>query len=145
MTATASATAVVTRTSMTTVGEPETIQSDNCGTGIISGTDTATYTSVRTPTGGFHFAGTDTATGRIDWSDGRYSLLGSTDHFSFNATAGTAVNTEAHTDFADNYRHIFSWLPSGPLSFPERGLWAGGLARGTALSMCHQTAPTGCR
>jgi hypothetical protein len=103
MAASASAGAVVTRASMTTVGDPETIQSDNCGMGIISGTDTVTYTSVQTPTGGFHIAGTDTATGRIDWSDGSYSLVGSTDHFSFNATAGTAVETVAHTDFADNY------------------------------------------
>jgi hypothetical protein len=101
--ATASAAAVVTRASITTTGGPDPIQSDNCGTGMISGTDTVTYTSVQTPTGGFHIAGTDTATGRIDWSDGSYSLLGSTDHFSFNATAGTAVETVAHTDFADNY------------------------------------------
>jgi hypothetical protein len=102
-TATASAAAVVTRASITTIGEPETIQSDKCGPGIISGTGTFTYTSVETPTGGFHIAGTDTGTGRIDWSDGSYSLLGFTDHVAFNATAGTAVGTEAHTDFADNY------------------------------------------
>src|SRR5262245_57721785 len=102
--AVASEAAVATRASITTVGDPETIQSDNCGTGIISGTDTFTYTSVQNPAGGFRIAGTDHATGRIDWSDGSYSLIGSTDHAAFNATAGTAVYTEAHTDFADNYR-----------------------------------------
>src|SRR5262245_60311997 len=102
-TATASAAAVVIRVSMTTSGDPEPIQSDNCGPGVISGTDTVTFTSVQMPTGGFHIAGTEQATGRIDWSDGSYSLLGSTDHFAFNATAGTTVNPVAHTDFADNY------------------------------------------
>ena len=45
----------------------------------------------------------DVATGRIDWSDGSYSLLGSTDHSAFNTIGGTEVYTEAHTDFADNY------------------------------------------
>ena len=104
-TATASAAAVVTRASITTTST-DTIPSDSChpgATGTLTGTDTVTYTSVQTPTGGFHIAGTDTGTGRIDWSDGSYSLIGSTDHFSFNATAGTTVNTDAHTDFADNY------------------------------------------
>ena len=48
-------------------------------------------------------AGTETATRRINWSDGSYSLLGSTDHCAFNAAAGTVVNPVAHTDFADNY------------------------------------------
>jgi hypothetical protein len=103
MTASASAAAVVTHVSITGSGEPEPIQSDNCGTGMISGTDTLTYTSVQMPTGGFHIAGSDVANGRIDWSDGSYSLIGSTDHFAFNTNAGTTVNPVAHTDFADNY------------------------------------------
>ena len=103
MTASASAAAVVTRGSVTTIEVPEPIQSDNCGTGMISGTDTFTYTSVQTPTGGSHIAGSDVANGRIDWSDGSYSLLGSTDHSAFNVAAGTVVYTEAHVDFADNY------------------------------------------
>ena len=103
MTASASAAAVVTRGSVTTIGVPEPIQSDNCGTGIISGTDTFTYTSVQTPTGGFHIAGTDTGTARVDWPDGSYTLEGFTDHFSVVATAGTTVVTDAHTDFAYNY------------------------------------------
>jgi hypothetical protein len=103
MTTTASAASDVTRASITTIGDPEPIQSDNCGPGIISGTDTFTYTSVQTPTGGFHIAGTDVANGRIDWSDGSYSIIGSTDHTAFNATAGTGVFSETHTDFADNY------------------------------------------
>jgi sugar lactone lactonase YvrE len=101
-TATASAAVVVTRASITTTGtglQP----SDNCGTGIFSGTDTVTYTSVQTPTDGFQIAGTDTGTARVDWPDGSYTLEGFTDHFSFVATAKTTVMTDAHTDFAYNY------------------------------------------
>ena len=101
-TATAYAAAVVTRASITTTGtNPQ--PSDNCGTGIATGTDTVTYTSVQTPTGGFHIAGTDTGTARVDWPDGSYTLEGFTDHFSVVATAGTTVVTDAHTDFAYNY------------------------------------------
>jgi hypothetical protein len=101
--ASASAAAVVTRVSMTGSGGPEPIQSDDCGAGMISGTDTLTYTSVQTPTGGFHIAGSEVANGRIDWSDGRYTLIGFTDHFAFNTNAGTTVNPLAHTDFMDTY------------------------------------------
>jgi len=101
--ASASAAAVVTRVSITIPGGPDPVQSDNCGAGTISGTDTVTYTSVQTPTGGFHIAGTDTGTARVDWPDGSYTLEGFTDHFSVVATAGTTVVTDAHTDFAYNY------------------------------------------
>jgi hypothetical protein len=102
-TAPASAAAVVTRASITTIADPQPIQSDHCGAGIIFGKDTFTYTSVEAPTGGFNIAGTDVATGRIDWSDGSYSLIGSTDRQAFHANAGTTVFSDAHTDFADNY------------------------------------------
>jgi len=101
--ASASAAAVVTRVSITIPGGPDPVQSDNCGAGTISGTDTVTYTSVQIPTGGFHIAGSDVANGRIDWSDGRYTLIGFTDHFAFNTNAGTTVNPLAHTDFMDTY------------------------------------------
>ena len=101
--ASASAAAVVTRVSITIPGGPDPVQSDNCGAGTISGTDTVTYTSVQAPTGGFHIAGTDTGTARVDWPDGSYTLEGFTDHFSVVATAGTTVVTDAHTDFAYNY------------------------------------------
>ena len=101
--ASASAAAVVTRVSITGSGGPDPVQSDNCGAGMLSGTDTFTYTSVQTPTGGFHIAGSEVANGRIDWSDGRYTLIGFTDHFAFNTNAGTTVNPLAHTDFMDTY------------------------------------------
>ena len=101
----ASAAAVVTRETVTTIATPEQIPSQCIpgGTGIISGTDTFTYTSVQTPSGGFTIAGTDVANGRIDWSDGSYSIIGSSDHTAFHAGAGTTVFTETHVDFADNY------------------------------------------
>jgi hypothetical protein len=104
MTATASASAIVTRTLTTTMGG-DPIPSDNCGTGIPSGTDTVTYTTVQTPAGGTNIvAATEVVAGRIDWSDGSYSLIGSTDHTTFHVVpAGTTVFSEAHRDFADNY------------------------------------------
>jgi hypothetical protein len=104
MTASASAAAaVVTRVSITNSGGPDAVQSDNCGAGMLSGTDTFTYTSVQTPRGGFHIAGSEVANGRIDWSDGRYTMIGFTDHFAFNTNARTTVNPLAHTDFMDTY------------------------------------------
>ncbi|HXT92395.1 MAG TPA: hypothetical protein VN714_24435 [Trebonia sp.] len=60
------------------------------------------YQSVQTANG-FHVEGTDVASGRIDWSDGSYAIIGSTDHFALNTTAGTTVSKEAHVDFGDNY------------------------------------------
>jgi hypothetical protein len=60
------------------------------------------YQSVQTASG-FHLEGTEVASGRIDWSDGSYTIIGSTDRFTFNTTAGTTVETETHVDFGDNY------------------------------------------
>ena len=97
--------AVVTRQTITTVSPPVTGLTDGChpgATGTLAGTDTLSYQSVQT-TNGFHFVGTDVASGRIDWSDGSYTIIGSTDHIAFNTTAGTTVNTVAHVDFGDNY------------------------------------------
>jgi hypothetical protein len=97
--------AVVTRQTITTPFS-DTGLTDDCLpglTGTIVGTDVVSLQSVET-TNGFHVAGTDLATGRIDWSDGSYTIIGSTDHFSFNAAGhGTTVFTEAHKDFGDVY------------------------------------------
>jgi hypothetical protein len=69
------------------------------------------FQSVETPQG-FHIEGTFTDRGRIDWSDGSYSLVGSVDTFSFNAVGqGTTVFTNAHTDAVDNFS------PSGVFEF----------------------------
>ena len=101
----ASANAIVMRQTFTMSGQGETGLTDGChpgATGAITGTDTVSYQSVETANG-FHVEGTDVASGRIDWSDGSYTIIGSTDHFAFNATAGTTVSGEAHVDFGDNY------------------------------------------
>lgn len=72
-------------------------------TGVINGVDVMTSQSVETATG-FHIHGTFADTGRIDWSDGTYTLIESVDHFSFNAVGkGTNVFSETHTDSGDFY------------------------------------------
>ena len=101
----ASARAVVMRQTITSTSPPETGLTDGCHpgtTGTLSGADTLSFQTVQTANG-FHFKGTDVASGRIDWSDGSYTIIGSTDHLAFNSTFGTTVRTEAHVDFGDNY------------------------------------------
>ena len=97
--------AVVIRETFTNSGS-DTGLTDDCLpglTGTIVGTDVVSLQSVETANG-FHVSGTDVATGRIDWSDGSYTIIGSTDHFSFNAVGqGTTVFAETHTDFGDVY------------------------------------------
>jgi hypothetical protein len=101
----AMAAAVVTHQTITTVADPETIPSDSChpgATGVLTGS--LTVRSVTVHVGDrFHVSGTGVSPGRIDWSDGSYSIINSTDHFAFNAGTGTAVYTDAHVDTADNY------------------------------------------
>jgi hypothetical protein len=103
MTAPASAAPIIIRD---TVTSPifETGLTDDCRpglTGTIVGTDVMSFQSVETPEG-FHTQGTFVDTGRIDWSDGSYTLIDAVDHFSFNAVRhGTAVFTETHTDAGD--------------------------------------------
>jgi hypothetical protein len=99
------AAASVTRQMITTVSDPIPIPSDSChpgATGVLSGTDTVRSVTVQVGDR-FHVAGTEIGPGRIDWSDGSYSIISSTDHFAFNASTGTAVFTDAHVDTADNY------------------------------------------
>lgn len=77
------------------------------------GTSVLSFQSIETPEG-FHFEGTVTDTGRIDWSDGSYSLGGSVDHILFNAVGqGTTVFTKAHADALDNFS------PSGEFEFRD--------------------------
>ena len=72
-------------------------------TGTLQGTDGFSYQSVETAQG-FHVAGTIVDSGRIDWSDGTYTLIESVDHFAFNAVGtGTEVFTLAHEDSGDFY------------------------------------------
>jgi hypothetical protein len=95
---------VVARYIMTTTST-ETGLTDDCLpglTGTLVGTGVVRYRSVETAEG-FHITGTETGTGRIDWSDGTYSTIESVDHFSFNAGAGVEVNTDAHVDSGSLY------------------------------------------
>ena len=72
-------------------------------TGTLRATDVFSYQSVETAEG-FHIAGTIADSGRIDWSDGTYTIIGSVDHFAFNAGGkGTEVFTLAHVDSGDFY------------------------------------------
>ena len=71
-------------------------------TGELSGTEVTRFRSTETANG-FHISGTTTDTGRIDWSDGSYTIVGSVDHFAFNAGPHTTVIPVAHKDFGDTY------------------------------------------
>jgi hypothetical protein len=101
----ASADAVVTRQTMTSPIPPETGLTDGCHpglTGTLTGTASVDFQVIQTSTG-FHVEGTEVDTGRIDWNDGSYTIIGSTDHFIFEVMPGTFVHTTAHVDFGDTY------------------------------------------
>jgi hypothetical protein len=105
--AAASSGAVITRQSFSVSGPPETGLTDGCvpgATGTIAGTANFDFQSVETKTG-IHFSGVEVDTGRIDWSNGWYTIVGSTDRFTFTVAAQgtTTVNTDAHVDFGDFY------------------------------------------
>jgi hypothetical protein len=97
--------ATVIRTTITTPVF-ETGLSDDCrpgATGTLTGTAVTTTQSVENANG-FHITGTNSGPGRIDWSDGTFTLIQSVDHFSFNAVGkGTTVFTNTHTDSGDFY------------------------------------------
>ena len=73
-------------------------------TGTLLGTGVFTSQLVQTPQG-VHVVTTEVRTGRIDWSNGMYTILDSIDHDSgFNAPAtGTTVLTQAGQDSANFY------------------------------------------
>ena len=79
---------------------------DGClpgATGAIAGTAVVNLETIQTTTD-VHVVGTEVDSGRIDWSNGDYTIIGSTDRFSFNGQAqGTFVNTDAHQDFGNVY------------------------------------------
>ena len=101
----ASAAAGVTRE---TIMEPisETGITDPClpgETGTLAATAVVSLQTVETA-GNVHVRGTEVDSGRIDWSNGDYTIIGSTDHFSFTGKAeGMFVNTNAHVDFGYFY------------------------------------------
>jgi hypothetical protein len=101
----AAASALVIRDTVTTPVF-ETGLLDDCrpgNTGTLTGTGVTSTQSVETSTG-FHIEGTNGGPGRIDWSDGTYTLIQSVDHFAFNAVGqGTTAFTNTHTDAGDFY------------------------------------------
>jgi hypothetical protein len=105
MTAPASAEPIIIRDTFTIpIFEPG--LTDDCRpglTGTLVGTAVISFQSVETAQG-FHIHVTSTGPGRIDWSDGSYTLIDSVDHSSgHDVGQGTSVFTETHTDGADFY------------------------------------------
>jgi hypothetical protein len=106
--ATATDGAVITRQTFTRPFS-DTGLTDGClpgATGTIAGTANFSFQMVVTSTE-LALHATEIDTGRIDWSNGDYTIIGSTDHASFHRpnppTGQQAVFTDAHQDFGDVY------------------------------------------
>jgi hypothetical protein len=101
----AAASATIIRQSFPTTSS-ESGLTDDCRpglTGELNGVGLTTTQSVETATG-YHIKGTIAGTGRIDWSDGTYTLIDSIDHFAFDAVGkGTFTFSETHVDSGDFY------------------------------------------
>ena len=99
-----SAAAIVTRDSVTTpiynTGLPDDCRAGHHGDDRRDGR--LRYQIVETAAG-FHREGTFTDTGRIDWSDGSYSIIESIDHLTRNIGPGADVRTVAHEDSGNTY------------------------------------------
>jgi hypothetical protein len=105
MTASASAAPIIIRDTFT-VPDFEPGLTDDCRpglTGTLVGTAVISFQSVENARG-FHIHITSTEGGRIDWSDGSYTLIDSVDHTSVHDVGqGTSVFTETHKDGGDFY------------------------------------------
>src|SRR5262245_30130704 len=126
----ASAGATIVRETLTG-SSSETGLVDDCRpgvTGTIAGSGVVSYQSVETAQG-FHIAGTETDTGRIEWSDGSYSIVGSVDHFSYTAGKGVEVFTNAHQDEGTTYTAAGVFLFRLTFHTTERFTVAGGVLR----------------
>jgi hypothetical protein len=117
-----------------TITQPfsETGLPDDCRPGItgdLTGTEVLEYQSVETPTG-FHVQGTDGGPGRIDWSDGTYTVIDSVDRFAFNAGKGeTVVFNLTHVDSGDTYAADGRFLFRITYHEVERSTFANGVLR----------------
>jgi hypothetical protein len=114
-----------------TMSSTETGLLDDCRpgvTGTIVGTGVVSYQSVENAQG-FHIAGTETDTGRIDWSDGSYSVIGAVDHFSYDTGKGVEVFTNAHQDSVDTYTADGVFLFRETFHTTERFTIAAGVLR----------------
>ena len=126
----ASAGATVIKDTITTSGTESGLL-DDCRpgiTGTIAGTSVISYRSVETSQG-FHIAGTETATGRIEWSDGSYTVVGSIDHFSYDTGKNMEVFTNAHQDAGDTYTADDVFLFRMTFHTTERFTVVGGVLR----------------
>jgi hypothetical protein len=102
---------------------------DDCRPGItgdLSGTEVVDFQSVETAEG-FHIVGTATDTGRIDWSDGSYTIIESVDNFSANVGLHTTVFTLAHEDSGDTYSASGAFLYRLTFHSVERVTVTGGI------------------
>ncbi len=95
-------------------------------TGALSGTEIFDFQSIET-TEGFHIVGTTTDTGRIDWSDGSYTIIESVDHFSVNIGQQTTVFTLAHEDSGDTFSSSGAFLFRLTFHSVERVTVTGGI------------------
>jgi hypothetical protein len=107
--------------------------SDDCRPGItgdLAGTEVFEYQSVETANG-FHVQGTDGGPGRIDWSDGSYTLIESVDRFSLNVVGKgqTEVFTLTHVDSGDTYAEDGTLLFRTTFHEVERFTFVNGVPR----------------
>jgi hypothetical protein len=73
--------------------------------GSLEATSVITEQKVETSTG-FRLTGLAVDSGRIDWTNGDYTIVGSTDRYTVDYSVpaqGTFQNTDAHQDYGDFY------------------------------------------
>jgi hypothetical protein len=78
---------------------------DDClpgASGSLAARSVATEQTVETPTG-FRLTGVEVDTGRIEWTNGVYAIVGSTDHYTYGGPQSTFEYTNAHKDYGDFY------------------------------------------
>lgn len=128
---TASAATIIRET--ITQGFSESGLSDDCRPGItgdLAGTEVFEYQSVETANG-FHLEQTESGVGRIDWSDGSYTLIESVDRFAFNLVGKgrTEVFTLTHVDSGDTYAEDGTLLFRTTFHEVERFTFVNGVPR----------------
>jgi hypothetical protein len=80
-------------------------------------------------TQGFHIIHTETATVRIEWSDGTYTDVKWVDHLSFNTGGSTAVFTVAHQESGNRYTTDGVFLSQSTIHVIEHSTITDGVVR----------------
>jgi hypothetical protein len=134
----AAGTAATTASAATVVRGTITLQvsesvSDDCRSGItgdLQGTGVIEYQSVETANG-FHVEQTESGPGRIDWSDGSYTLIEFVDRFAFNLVGKgqTEVFTLTHVDSGNTYAADGTFLSRMTFHEVERFTFVNGVPR----------------